>query len=155
VDALRSLHWGALLAWVVAAVGGQVAAASGRRGPADREARLRRRLAGVIAAEHLALTVLLLSGLALAAGRGWTFGHPRWFGVKLGLVLFLLVPIEGMHAYVAHFWIARGIARTRGGDLHKDLSRGLGMEEMLRTLSIPLLGVAVPLIVWLSLSRPF
>jgi hypothetical protein len=35
------------------------------------------------------------------------------------------------------------------------VERGIGMEEMIRTLAIPLLGVAVPLLVWLSFKRPF
>jgi hypothetical protein len=29
------------------------------------------------------------------------------------------------------------------------------MEEMLRALAVPLLCLAVPLLVWLSLARPF
>jgi hypothetical protein len=37
----------------------------------------------------------------------------------------------------------------------KRLGRGLSMDEMLRALALPLLGVAVPLMLWLSLARPF
>ncbi len=39
--------------------------------------------------------------------------------------------------------------------MHKDLSRGLGVEEMLRAIGFPLLGIALPLVLWLSLGGPF
>jgi hypothetical protein len=29
---------------------------------------------------------------------GWALTHPRWFGVKVGLVAFLFIPLEAMHA---------------------------------------------------------
>ena len=33
--------------------------------------------------------------------------------------------------------------------------RGLGVEEMIRTLEVPLFGVGLPLLLWLSFRRPF
>ena len=86
---------------------------------------------------------------------GWRLDHPRWLGLKLGLVVFLVVPLEAMHAYIAHVWIARGLRQTSAPPFAKDLVRGLGVEEMIRTLAIPLFALALPLIVWLSLARPF
>ncbi|MFS8071624.1 MAG: hypothetical protein ACMG6S_35085 [Byssovorax sp.] len=109
----------------------------------------------LVACEHAFLTLALLSGLALMQSRGWTLAHARWFGVKVGLVVFLLVPMEGMHAYVSHVWIARGLRQTSVPPFAKDLERGIGMEGMLRALAIPLLGLAVPLLVWLSVWKPF
>jgi hypothetical protein len=73
--------------------------------------------------------------------------------VKLGLVALLVVPLESMHAYVNHVFIPR---RLRGGSSSsRDLSRGLGIDDMIRTLSIPLLGLCVPLLFWLSIRKPF
>lgn len=110
----------------------------------------------MVAAEHACLAVALAAGLALMAGRGWGVGRARWLGLKLGLVAFLLVPLEAMHAYVSHAWIGPGLARTGAAPpFAKDLARGIGMEDMLRALAIPLLGIAVPLLVWLSLVKPF
>jgi hypothetical protein len=37
----------------------------------------------------------------------------------------------------------------------KDLERGLGMEDMWRALAAPLLALALPLLVWLSVARPW
>jgi hypothetical protein len=108
-----------------------------------------------VAAEHALLALALATGLALMAGRGWGPGRARWFGLKLGLVVFLLIPLEAMHAYVCHVWIGRGLRETAAPPFSKDLARGIGMEDMLRALAIPLLGLAVPLLVWLSVFKPF
>lgn len=106
-------------------------------------------------AEHAFLLAALATGLALMLGRGWAPRHARWFGLKLGLVVFLLIPLEAMHAYISHFWIARGLRETTTPPFSKDLARGIGMEDMLRALAIPLLGIGVPLLVWLSVFKPF
>lgn len=129
--------------------------ATRRRGIED-ELALRGRLGGALALEHIALAVALLAGLAGMAAHGWRLGYPRWLSVKLGLVVFLLVPLEGMHAWVNHVWLARALrARAAGGPLSRDLDRGLGMDDMVRTLAALLLAVALPVIAWLSLARPF
>lgn len=127
------------------------------RGASDarRNITLRRRLVPWLALEHLVLLVALVSGLALMIGKGYRFGYPRWLGVKLGLVVFLVVPLEAMHAYVCHVWIARGLRQTAAQPLSKDLSRGIGIDEMIRTLAQVLLGIALPLIVWLSVAKPW
>jgi hypothetical protein len=128
--------------------------AARRRGERH-ELRARRSLRHLVAAEHAFLALALASGLALMAGRGWGLGRARWLGLKLGLVVFLLVPLEAMHAYVCHVWIRRGLRETAAPPFSKDLARGIGMEDMLRALAIPLLGLAVPLLVWLSFVKPF
>ena len=80
--------------------------------------------------------------LALLLQRHWGLGHARWLAVKIGLILFLLVPLEAMHAWIAHVWIARGLRQTPRPPLSKDLVRGIGMDDMLRALAAPLLGLA-------------
>lgn len=86
--------------------------------------------------------------------RGWGLAHARWLGLKLGLVAFLVVPLEAMHACVAHLWISRGLRETGAPPFSKDLVRGIGMDEMLRTLAALLLGAGVPLLIWLSVAKP-
>jgi hypothetical protein len=125
------------------------------RGDAARELRARRALEPWLAAEHAALLLALGSGWLLMAARGWGLGHARWLAVKVGLSLFLLLPLEGMHAYVCHVWIARGLRQTSAPPFSRDLERGLGMDGMLRALAVPLLGLALPLLVWLSLRKPW
>lgn len=128
--------------------------AARRRGEAA-ELSARRSLSRVATAEHVLLALALATGAALMAGRGWGPGRARWFGLKLGLVTFLLVPLEAMHAYVCHSWIGRGLRETATPPFSRDLARGIGMEDMLRALAIPLLGLAVPILVWLSVFKPF
>jgi len=86
---------------------------------------------------------------------GWGLGHARWLALKLGLVVFLILPLEAMHAYVCHVWIARGLRQTPAPPYAKDLERGLGVEEMIRALAVPLLGLGMPLVLWLALRKPF
>jgi hypothetical protein len=89
------------------------------------------------------------------AWRGWGLGQARWLALKLGLVAFLLVPLEAMHAYICHVWIERGLQETGSPPFSKDLERGIGMDDMLRALAVPLLLLALPLLVWLSLGKPW
>jgi hypothetical protein len=115
----------------------------------------RRRLRPVVLVEHGAFVLALAAGLALLWHRHWGLGHARWLAVKIGLTLFLLLPLEAMHAWIAHVWIARGLGQTPAPPLAKDLVRGIGMDDMLRALAAPLLLVALPLLVWLSLRKPW
>ena len=126
-----------------------------RAGDPDGELAARRSVRVLVAVEHALFVLALVSGAALMLSRGWTLAHARWLGLKVGLVVFLLIPLEGMHAYVSHVWIARGLRQTSLPPFSRDLARGIGMEGMLRAIAIPLLGLAVPLLVWLSVFKPF
>lgn len=95
--------------------------------------------------------LVLASGLALLAMASPAERHARWLHLKLGLSAFLLLPLEGFHAYVNHVWIARALRQGSP----RLLERGVGLDDMVRSLVIPLLGLAVPLLAWLSLRRPF
>ena len=86
--------------------------------------------------------------------RGWGLGRARWLALKLGLVSFLLVPLEAIHAYASHGWITPGLRQTSAPPFSKQLERGAAMDEMIRALALPLLGVGVPLLLWLSLRKP-
>lgn len=146
----------ALAAWLGAAVAAQAVLLRARAGgDAGRELAARRRLRPLLAVEHAGLAVALFAGFTLLEARGWGPGRARWLGLKLGLTLFLVVPLEAMHAWVCHVWIARGLRQTAAPPFSKDLARGIGMDDMIRALAAPLLGVGVPLIVWLSVKKPF
>ena len=103
----------------------------------------------------MCLALALGAGLALMGLRGWGPGRARWFGLKLGLVAFLLVPLEAMHVYIWHGCVGPGLRDTAAPPFAKDLARGIGMEDMLRALAIPLLALALPLLLWLSRAKPF
>lgn len=142
--------------WLLAAAAGQLATWRARvSGDARRELELRRRLQPWLVIEHAAFLVALASGLVLMRAKGYRVGYPRWLSLKLGLAVFLALPLEAMHAYVGHVWIARGLRQTPAPPFSKDLARGIGIDEMIRTLALLLLGAAIPLMVWLSLAKPF
>ena len=153
---LGTAHVLALLAWLGLSAGGQLYAFTARAsGDAQRELRARRRLQPLLVLEHVAFLLLLITGVLLMREHGWGLTRARWLTLKLGLVAFLVVPLEGMHAFIAHGFIARGLRQTSNPPLAKDLARGLGVEEMLRALAIPLFGIGLPLLVWLSVKKPF
>jgi hypothetical protein len=135
--------------WLAAALAGQAVWWRRRRAPDPDATRIN--LLRLSAAQHVLFALVLASGAVLIAGAGPAMLHARWLHLKLGLVAFLLVPLESFHAFVNHVWIARalhdGSARL--------LERGTGLDDMIRSLAVPLLGVAVPLLFWLSLRRPF
>lgn len=142
--------------WLGLATGGQLYAFAARAlGDAHAELQSRRRLQPLLALEHVAFVLLLATGVLLMREHGWGLTRARWLTLKLGLVAFLVVPLEGMHAFIAHGWIARGLRQSCQPPLAKDLARGLGVEEMLRALAIPLLGIGLPLLIWLSVRKPF
>jgi len=126
-----------------------------RRGGEVPRLAARRRVQPVVLVEHLAFLLGLGAGVALLLHRHWGLGHARWLAVKIGLTLFLLVPLEAMHAWIAHGWIARGLRQTSAPPFSKDLVRGIGMDDMLRALAAPLLAASVPLLAWLSLRKPW
>ena len=155
-DGLLSLvHVVAATIWVVAGLLGQgLRLARGRLRDAVAPAiDPRSRFLPVV--EHASLVVALIAGGLLLHVRGWGPGHARWLAVKLGLVAVLVLPLEAMHAYVNHVFIPRALRGGAGSPAGRDLSRGLGIDDMIRTLSVPLLGVCVPLLVWLSVRKPF
>jgi hypothetical protein len=151
---LRLLHDGALLAWVGTLVLTQVRLVRARRhGGKDAEVEVRRRLGAFYATEHLALGMALASGLALMWSHGWRPGHPRWLGIKLGLVAFVVVPLEAMHAWVNHVWIPRALRAAPPSA--RELERWTGMDDMVRTLAALFFSLLLPFMAWLSLRRPF
>ena len=125
-----------------------------RRGGEARELDARRRVQPLLLLEHAAFLFALLAGFGLVQQRHWGLGHARWLSLKVGLTVFLLVPLEAMHAWICHGWIARGLGQTASPPFSKDLARGISMEDMLRALGLPLLAAALPLLAWLSFRKP-
>jgi hypothetical protein len=148
-------HLAAVATWLAAGLGGQWVAVRARGARPSLEIATRRNLGPIFCVEHVSIAVALATGVLLMRVHGWHPGQARWLDLKLGLVAFVIVPLEAMHAYVVHVWMARGLRRTSGEAMDKDLSRGLGIEEMLRAIGLPLLGLALPLVFWLSLGGPF
>ena len=141
--------------WLAAALLAQGALLAARGGDEARRLAARRQVLPVVLVEHAAFVIALAAGVGLLVQRHWGLGHARWLAVKIGLTLFLLVPLEAMHAWIAHGWIRRGLRQTAAPPLSKDLVRGIGMDDMLRELAAPLLLISVPLLTWLSLRKPW
>jgi hypothetical protein len=125
-----------------------------RRGGETGELEARRRAHRLLWVEHVGFVVLVGTGLALLALSGARLAQLRWLSLKFGIVLFLLAPLEAMHAYVAQAWIAPGLRQTPAPPFAKALARGIAVQRMILTVGAPLLAIALPLLVWLSVARP-
>jgi len=126
-----------------------------RRRGAEAELHARRRFHWLLTLEGAAFALLLSTGLLAMRFRGWGIGYPGWLALKSGLVAFLFVPLEGIHAYAAFVFLARGLRVTPAPPFSRELERGASMQGMVWALAVPLLGLALPLVLWLSLARPF
>jgi hypothetical protein len=136
--------------WLAAALAGQGAWWVLPRGTAPTGA-ARERLRRLSLVQHVSFALVLASGGVLLATASPAVRHARWLHLKLGLTIFLLLPLESFHAYVNHVWIPRAV---REGAARR-LERGTSLDDMVRSVAIPLLGAAVPFVWWLSMARPF
>ena len=110
----------------------------------------RRTLLAVTRVQHVAFALAAAGRRrAPAPRRRPRLAHARVLHLKLGLTAFLLLPLEAFHAYVC---AAGSVPGCSGRGRARDLERGLGLDDMVRSLQIPLFGLAVPLLVWLSLQ---
>lgn len=139
----------------MAALGYALLAARARRLGPLAELVARRRLHGLRHLEAAAFALALALGLALMASHGWRLGYPRWLSAKLGLVAFLLVPLEAFRVYLSLAWLGPGLRQTQAPPFSQDLARAVSMDDMLQALAVPLLLLALPAVLWLSWTRSF
>jgi hypothetical protein len=151
---VKFLHLGSLLVWVVSALAYLSRVLRGRGNPAAFLEGLRK-APTLLHWRLVSLGVAVVSGTLAMDRLGWSPAWPRWFGVKLGLVLFLIVPLEAFQAWVGLAWLGPGLEETKEPPFSRRLQRALSMQDMLFALSALLLGIAVPGLVWLSFKRPF
>jgi hypothetical protein len=112
----------------------------------------RRRYHFLIAVQSVSFVLVLLSGFVSMRSHSWTLAYPRWLALKIGIVAFLFVPLEAFLAYVGAFWIRPGLDAAPPS---RTLERGASMQGMVWAIAMPLAGLALPLVVWLSVARPF
>jgi hypothetical protein len=146
----------ALALWLGAAVAYVGRLLRGRRREPSAYLQILRTAPTLLHARLIGLGAVVVSGLLAMDRLGWSPAWPRWFGVKLGLVLFLVIPLEAFQAWVGLAWLAPGLEETGPAPpFSRRLERALSMQDMLWALSGLLLGVAVPALFWLSFARPF
>jgi hypothetical protein len=152
---LRIVHLAALATWVGAALVHAWRLLRARRRAPEIYLEVLRSGLALLRLRLVALGLAVVSGLLAMERLGWSPAWPRWFGVKLGLVLFLVIPLEAFQAWVALAWFGPGLEETMAPPFSRRLERALSMQDMLWALSSLLLGAAVPGLVWLSWARPF
>ena len=130
-----------------------LAASRARRFGPEAELSARRRCHSLRYLEAVAFALGLGLGLVLMTLHGWRLGYPRWLSAKLGLVAFLLVPLEAFRLYLSLAWLRPGLRQTKAPPFSQDLARAISMDDMLQALAVPLLLLALPTVLWLSWAR--
>jgi hypothetical protein len=152
---LRIVHLAARATWLGAVLAYPWRLLRARRGAPAHYLDVLRSAQFLLQVRLLALGVAVVTGLVAMDRLGWSPAWPRFFGVKLGLVLFLVIPLEAFQAWVGLAWLLPGLEETREPPFSRRLERALSMQDMLWALAALLLGAGVPGIAWLSLTRPF
>jgi hypothetical protein len=124
----------------------------GARRRGEDEVVARRRFQPLIAIQFASFALVLVTGYLQMRSHGWSLAYPRWLALKIGIVAFVFVPLEAFLAYVAAFWIRPGLD---AGPASRQLERGASMQGMAWAIALPLGVLALPVVLWLSLARPF
>ncbi|MEJ2382399.1 MAG: DUF2269 family protein [Gammaproteobacteria bacterium] len=106
--------------------------------------------------EHLGLLMLLGSGVLLVI----VYGHPAlewtWLRLKLALVLCVIVPIEVVDIWFGHVRLPRWFSRRESTVVRKEPYDAYeAYERKFVPVSLPILLVAIVLVLWLAVAKPF
>lgn len=101
--------------------------------------------------EHVAFPIVLISGLLMFFGSGWSLDQP-WLLVKLVIVVGFFLPLEILDIWIAHVLGPR-ISRNRDADPDAwNAGRALHWK-FLRTTA-PMIRYSVPVVVFLAVVKP-
>ncbi len=129
------------------------------RRPDDPETRARRDFAmeqfdrGVVL-EHIAFPIIVITGPLLFITGNWRVTEePSWLLVKLAIVIFIFLPLEGFDYWLSHFGGNKPRIR-KSGDMEK-YQRYMGYHWLFLRIATPLIGIFVPLTIFLAIVKPF
>lgn len=102
--------------------------------------------------EHIAFPLIIVTGLMMLFSNVWTM-ESGWLLLKLAIVIGIMIPIEICDYYLSHFGGNKFGIRMKG-----QLARYDSMVEvhwLFFLITTPLVGVFIPLIVFLAIVKPF
>jgi hypothetical protein len=163
---LRWIHLGAFTVWSATALGAYwlvvVARRESRRAPEDgelarRDEWVRERFLDVVWLEHVAIVVLLATGVwrAYRFGLLWsweTLLEARWLCWKLALVGFVVVPFEAYDIWLSHWHLPRLLRREPPGSSAR--AAAWRHHDRFMWIGGGILALVIPVIAWLSVFRP-
>ena len=101
--------------------------------------------------EHGAFIALLISGVGLISTIGYPLSTP-WLKWKLILVAGILVPIEIIDSYFAHYRLPKIYEKNHG--LVKNEMASIRRYHAFTRLMIPLFLILIPLIFYFAIFKP-
>ena len=147
----QTLHLFGLLLWIGPSLGGYFMLLSAQRTADPKLIRwVRVRWQTILVVEHLGLLLTLVAGLARAWSLGWLADPPTWLVLKLLLIGLVVIPLELVDIFVAHFWVQPALAR---GD--PDLDRRFEVQDRLAAYTALPLALVLVAIVALVVGKPW
>lgn len=152
---LKWLHIGFFMAWVGPALGAWLMLRLGARDVGAMSTGLARRLSWLFMRllwiEHGALLGLVLSGIAMAAQQGLFHAPPRWFALKLLLLVIMILPLEALDIWFVHHYLPKVFKNDDTGLL---FDRAMGRYHRVFTpiaVAVMLPGIAA--VLWLAVAK--
>jgi uncharacterized membrane protein len=106
--------------------------------------------AGVII-EHVAFPIVLITGLLLLTCGIWSV-ETGWLVLKLCIVVAIMIPIEIVDYWLSHFGGNKHGLRRRGE--HSRYDAMMHVHWLFLLVSTPLVGIFIPLIIFLAIVKP-
>ncbi len=162
---LLFVHLCAAIGWIGPAMGASwlvhVSAHQTRRHPDDaeamrRDAWVRRYFNQVVALEHVAFAVLLVTGLMLGEAESWLRGGQAWLRWKVALMMLVFVPMEiidlALTAWLQH--ADRRRASLPEGERGANAARAARWQDLFLRATIPPVTIGIPLTLYLAVVKP-
>jgi hypothetical protein len=106
--------------------------------------------------EHFALLLLLGSGVLMLYAYGLSALDWAWLRWKLALVVCVIVPIEIVDIWFGHVRLPRWFSGRAPGDGEKRQQDAYhAYEHRFVPVSLPIMLLAVVVVMWLAIARPF
>ena len=101
--------------------------------------------------EHIAFPAVLISGLLMYFGSGWSLDQ-QWMLVKLAIVFGFFLPLEILDIWISHVLGPR-VSKNRNTD-QLGWDRGRALHWTFLKVSSPMIRITVPTVVFLAVVKP-
>lgn len=104
--------------------------------------------------EHIGFLFLLGSGGSMVLLGWWPLAGFSWISLKLLLVALFLLPLEIADVYVVNFLIQPSLTLAERSGNQERFQKALAAHKTLTLVSVPLLLILIPLMLYLAVAKP-
>mgnify|MGYP003987498079 CR=1 FL=1 len=102
--------------------------------------------------EHVAFPVAIITGLLMIWIAGWSLNSVNWLVLKLGIILFVFVPVEIVDYYISHF--GGNKERIRRSATPERYEPMVLFHWKFFKVTTPLVMIFIPLLFYLAVAKP-